>query len=367
MKDLRPEHEVLFRLLRGELRELPAGFDAAIFFRLLQRHKLLPLVEELFGLVDEEIKDTWKSRLYGWVMRSDHLLFELLHVTQLLNDHGITVVSLKGPSLSYALYGNTYSRFYNDIDIVVQPELLGRASEILCRNGYLLQRPDVEMDHEKWTEYFRGINDVGLVNREKKIYLELHRGIYVPGLLEQDEEELFFERTRTIDIKGTSIQTLLPAQYFLYLCFHGAKHMYFRLCWLRDVAEFMKREKIDYVEVESLVKHLKLEKLMGMSLKLAEKYFGVAIPDVLKFTVSINEIGIMTGLADKIILGPGRARFFKDILPLKERHLKEEGIDKARVGDWLNRVWLSFLLRPRWTDRARYISQTVSELKIRKR
>jgi len=361
------EQQVLLELLKGELEELPAGFDAGLFLQLLRRHKLLPLAVKVLGMVDEKTKTAWKEVLHGWVFRSAILFNELKQVIRILEKQQIRVISLKGPTLSHLLYQNPHGRFYSDLDLVLHPGELTKAVMALSETGYTLKRPSIDLSDDQWRTYFENLNDVGLVNREKRVYIELHRGIYVPGLLEQEAEKLFLDLTTEYEINGFRFNSLRPASYFLYLCFHGAKHMYFRLCWLRDVAEFLRRDDLDVNEVVTLARDLEMEKVVRISLALANRYFGIAIPPGFGPVVNrLDHPGIMLGLADRIILGPGRTRLFKDVLYIGGRRKTRRGIDRARFSHWLSRNLFLFLLRNSARDRFSYIYRIFVKKKILK-
>jgi hypothetical protein len=57
-------------------------------------------------------------------------------VTDLLREHGISFVPLKGPLLSYRIYQDAAVRFSHDLDILVDLENLETVVQILLENGY---------------------------------------------------------------------------------------------------------------------------------------------------------------------------------------------------------------------------------------
>ena len=48
-----------------------------------------------------------------------------------------------------------------------------------------------------------------------------------------------WESLRTVTLAGRRVHTLAPEPLLLFLCSHGAKHMFERLGWICDVARFL--------------------------------------------------------------------------------------------------------------------------------
>ena len=363
---LTSEQKTLFQLLRGKLEELPDDFDPVSFMRLLQRHKLLPLAEGMLELVDPETRADWKQRLHSWVFRSVNVFEALKSVNQSLEAANIDVTCFKGPMLSYLLYDNPHARFYSDLDIIVPPPKLEEAVQILAGQGCRLIRPAGDPATFDWGRYFRDVNDVGLFRDDQRIYLELHRGIYKPGLLEAEMEKSILEETQILQIKGSKFRIPAPEAYFLYLCYHGAAHMYFRLTWLRDVARYLETVAFDHTVFLQLVYRLNMEKLTGISLLLARHYFKTTIPSELEILTRSKGLRTLVWLAHQAILGPGRASLTKSILVLKGRRNRVRGIDRAGVCHWAIRLIYAILLRQNRTARRDVLKRMMYKWRLSK-
>ena len=90
---------VLYGLLRGEELKLPPDFDPEYFFRLLRRHKLVPLAERLLPHLSGATYEEWRLRLTIWAARSLLLMNRLKELNMLLSRADIRFISLKGPLL----------------------------------------------------------------------------------------------------------------------------------------------------------------------------------------------------------------------------------------------------------------------------
>ena len=105
-------------------------------------------------------------------------------------------------------------------------------------------------------------------------------------------------------------QTMVPSMNrnntFLYLTIHGGHHLYFRLFWLRDIAEGLLRWDLDHRSIISTAKELKVERLLMVSILLASSFFGIDIPEVYKSHLAKDEnrLNRLTRICTDAILGP---------------------------------------------------------------
>lgn len=110
---------------------------------LLQAHKLLttlgPRILELADSPDPAFADLLARRLEAGRQHSTFGQLVGSRVTALLEEEGIAVAPLKGPKLSEALYGDPGRRLSNDLDLLVDPDRLAEAVEVICGLGY--ERP----------------------------------------------------------------------------------------------------------------------------------------------------------------------------------------------------------------------------------
>jgi hypothetical protein len=268
-----------------------------------------------------------------------------IQVVTLLAEQQVDVTAVKGPVLAHMLYGNVPARFYSDIDLIVPPDQLKLAIGVLTGQGYRMVRPTTRPEQFDWERYFRDLNDVGLVSVSRNVYIELHHGIYKPGLLEREEEQPFLDDRQTITIGGAEFRVPGPEAYFLYLCYHGSAHMFFRLTWLRDVARYLEGVAFDYGAFGALTAKLRMEKMVGLSLVLVRKYYNTRIPPALEPFTNGKGLRTLAWLSDEAIRGPGRASLTHNILVFQGRRERIKGIDRAGIRHWAIRLLYAVLLR----------------------
>ena len=201
-----------------------------------------------------------------------------LVVTALNARANIVPTSIKGPVLAKTLFGDVGKRYFGDLDLVVRREDLLKVMSILKELGYFMISPKPGLTQKQWDYYFKYKKDIVLVNREKLVVIELHVGVSMHELLKTAEEELMWEDLEEVLIGGTLISTMNKDNTFLYLLYHGGWHLYFRLFWLRDVAEAMKRWDLDYQKVLDNGQRLGIDRMVGLGVTLANELFEVPIP-----------------------------------------------------------------------------------------
>lgn len=123
------------------VREQMAGVDWSLLTGLLQNQRLLPTlgprILELAGAAAPEELEVAVAGAIEAVRRQDALLQLISAMTmEALGDAGIPSAGLKGPALGEALYGEAGRRHSSDIDLLVAPEHLGRAVEVVRGLGY---------------------------------------------------------------------------------------------------------------------------------------------------------------------------------------------------------------------------------------
>ncbi|MCP4311737.1 MAG: nucleotidyltransferase family protein, partial [Bacteroidetes bacterium] len=192
---------------------------------------------------------------------------------------GIKIISIKGPVLAQTLFGDLGKRHFGDLDLVVRREDVLKVVAILERQGYKMISPKSGLTKEQWDYYFSYKKDVGLVNREKRVFIELHVGVYRHELLRIADEGVMWEDLEEVMIGGTAIKTMNRANTFLYLLYHGGQHLYFRLFWLRDVAEAMKRWDLEHQKILDMSLAMGIDRMVGLGVLLANELFDVAIPN----------------------------------------------------------------------------------------
>jgi hypothetical protein len=227
----------------AELRAVIAqGPDWASVIEGARRHRAAALLlggfQQCAAVVPDAVLAKLRQQAAAGARRSLLQAAETVRLLDLLTEAGIRAFSLKGVPLSVQLYGSVGVREARDIDFLIDPARFEAAAEVLAKAGYRRDRP--ALSPRQRDAYRRRFKDVDFVDARGGA-VELHdRLTDDPELLPCDFEALW-RRRATVRVAEAEIPVLPRPQLDLYLCVHGAEHMWERLRWLTDIAMLLRR------------------------------------------------------------------------------------------------------------------------------
>ena len=295
--NLSPEMQLLLVLSMASMHEedyervrmlTTSPIDWEAFITLVDRHRVIPKVyRNLNGLdgngVPEQIRRSLQNRFERNAKRSLALTAELVRLIKLLKKNGISVVPLKGPVLALQVYGDLGMRHAGDLDLLVAPEHIGQAEQLIRQEGYQSMHPDFSLSPRQQKVYTRQQHHFVYYQDNRKISMELHWRWNSNPYLFQLDMDYVWERGQTIDIAGTRMVTLPVEDLLLYLCTHGAKHAWFRIFWLCDVAELMHRnQSIDWAQMMKRAAELAVQRPLAQALVLSNLLLESPLPDLFR-------------------------------------------------------------------------------------
>lgn len=303
------EQIVLLKLFQEENNNSLDYINVDKLIQILNRHKLLPLGASILDYLKPEDRKITFDELKSWALKAMFLYNELINIINEFEANSIYAIPLKGPVLAYQLYGDISKRFYSDLDILIENTDLNRIERILSKHNYSLQYPYRDLSDRNTEKVLLMRDDIGFYNPKKNTYLEVHFGIYDSSFLKRDLGCILFENPLQIDLKGNKINTLNKEEYLIYLCYHAAKHSFYRLCWLRDIASVLKKWELDHNKVLSLTEKLELQRIVSISLFLVNKYFDIIIPDTYDHFLKNRPVLRWMGMLHfRIIQGPAKEK-----------------------------------------------------------
>src|SRR5260370_1183747 len=107
-----------------------------------------------------------------------------------------------------------------------------------------------------------------------------------------------FQRAVTVTVAGHPMKTPSSEDLFLTLSAHAAKHVWARLVWLCDIARIMNLPDLNWSWIGSQANGLGLVRIVGVSMLLANRLLGAAIPGAA--LESLPEDPVATALAHEI-------------------------------------------------------------------
>ena len=151
-------------------------------------------------------------------------------ITNALKDAGIPVILLKGHALARTVYPDPALRQSSDIDLLVRPQNLFGAEEILENMGYACPLKTHFLSFEEQHDIFRPPGNGLAVELH---WVTDHAYDMVPGGWQDDA----FVRRIPIRSGGLSCDTFSHPDHLLYIAFHNIfQHATMRLDWIYDTS-----------------------------------------------------------------------------------------------------------------------------------
>jgi hypothetical protein len=138
-----------------------------------------------------------------------------LEVVGKFDEEGLRSILLKGPSWS-SLYGEEERRPYVDSDLLVSPENIKRAEQILQRLRFEHPPLDDTPGDRPWHAH-------AWLRRSDERVLDLHRTLIGVGLPPSVLWEVLSQETETMSLRGKDVEILNPAGRALHVGLHAAQ------------------------------------------------------------------------------------------------------------------------------------------------
>src|SRR6202521_1993653 len=270
--------------LRGSLRSV----DWARLLTLADEHGVAGhLTASLRGLEEDlippEIRQRLADRRRVQVFFTLRLTVELFRILDRFNSEGIGALVVKGPVLAVQAYGDPAMRAYGDLDLLVRPRDIRRATELMIAAGYAPAVPLSAIDAGKIPGQYL------FSQTQLKLLVEVHNDLtlrYFPRRLPLDA---FFARQIRVPLDAHEAPALSVEDELVLICVHGAKHFWERLMWIADVAALVSRQTgIDWERVADSAKAVGAGRMLHTGLRLASDLLQARLPDKVQATVEAD-------------------------------------------------------------------------------
>lgn len=309
--------------------------DWDLVLEVSQRHSVLPLVHHALARhpgVPAPAAEHLESLFHLRVRRSLFLTAELMRLLDGFSEQGISVLPYKGPTLAQALYGDIAFRAFNDLDLLVRPGDVPRATEVLEALGYAADPPISAARRSAHLAFaseqmFRRTAGAALVELQWRI---------APGYFSVNFDMNRFWRTAVrVSLGSRQVLALAPEALLLVLAVHGAKHYWGSLVWIADIARLLgKYPGLDWDCVLRSARCLGIERLLFLALALSEKLLGGRLPEPVRQQAASD-------------------RALPWLFSRVERNLASEVHGAPGLSDH----WFSLRSRERWRDCFRYVAR----------
>ncbi len=227
------------------------------------------ILKNRHGLSSQQINSLYDRTVLKEKIEEKTLAFEIIRELILLTDTfriaGIEFISLKGPLLSYRIYGDPTTRSFSDLDIMVKIPIINPAVQILLKLGYRYY--DIVWPDQNSTQklLIKLSNHIAFIHSKKQIVIELHWRIIrtLPIRFEQFEE-LVDRNKININFANRSFSVFSNELELLFLIIHGGLHFWNRLKWLVDVNSFLQNQTFKWEQFSDLKNELKSTRLVAL-------------------------------------------------------------------------------------------------------
>lgn len=248
-------------------------------FALAERHGVLPLLyEALRGAENRVPADalhalslSYQTNLHKTMLLSR----ELIRIVDCLTTLGIPVMPYKGLALAEMVYGDIAARQAGDLDLLIRADDLQRSQNVMAELGYT-SHASFSDDEQK--EYVKSGYEFSFDGAAGPNLVEL-QWAFQPRFYAVDfDMNDTFDRALTVTVAGRPMKTPSPADLLLTLSVHAAKHLWERLIWICDIARLMQLPNLDWSGIGLQSRDLGISRILWMTMRLAERFFGVCVP-----------------------------------------------------------------------------------------
>jgi hypothetical protein len=304
--------------------ERPIEWESVL--RLAEQHGTSSLLYQNLSHVADAIPSAVLTSLRQRYERNVHkslfLTRELIRILDCLDAIGVEVIPYKGVVLSEVYYGDMAMRQSGDMDLFVRKRDVARAKSAVRDLGFT---PRVPIPEDAEADYIASGYECTFDSPAGKNLLELQWALQPRFYAVDFEMDGLFERAVNVALAGRSVRTPSPEDLLLVLSVHAAKHVWGRLIWLCDIAQILKRENVNWEWVQSQAQELGIERILHITLLLANRLLATAIPAPLENPILADRAAhafadeIAVAVAAGVTYEEEKVSYFRLMMRLRER------------------------------------------------
>jgi hypothetical protein len=202
-----------------------------------------------------------------------------IEITDIFREAGISIICIKGPLLSYRIYGDASVRYSHDIDLLVESDSLNGIITMMREAHYELMKGMLWPAEKCKQDIIRqSTHHISFYNKELKFCVEIHWALTVGLPIRMVVvDKILKQNLTTIDYSGRSFTVLNKEFELTYLMIHGSRHAWSRLKWLVDIKDYPV-DGLNLNKWKTLVKSFHAERILGQTNYLLYNYFSKRLP-----------------------------------------------------------------------------------------
>jgi hypothetical protein len=298
-------------------------------------HAVTPMLcrnicQHFSGFVADRILSELRAIFDHNLRRNLALFGELLRIVEVLRSEAVEAMPIKGPILATAIYGDLALREFCDLDIMVHPRDFPRAKKTLLKAGY---HTPIELTTSQERAYLRTGYAHPFSTPDGRISVDVHWQ-FVPRFFSIDfRTDELWQRSSTMTLGPAAVRSLASDDLLLMLLVHGAKHGWRKLCYVCDIAEFLKSTTPDWARVLKEANRLGIERIVCLGVSLACQLLQAPVP--MELAERLRNDGPNASLARRTCRNLAYAEAAPKESPLNYARamarLRERWLDKARL------------------------------------
>jgi hypothetical protein len=306
------------------LQERPIDWEAVL--RLAEHHGTSSLLYRNLSRVPDAVPSTVLASLRQRYERNVHkslfLARELIRILDCLDSIGIEVIPYKGVVMSEVYYGDMALRQSGDMDLFVHKKDVTRIKTAVQDLGYT---PRIPIPEDAEQAYIASGYECTFDSFAGKNLLELQWALQPRFYAVDFDMDGLIERAVNVTVAGRGVKTPSPEDLLLVLSIHAAKHVWGRLIWLCDIVQIVGRENLDWDWIQSQTRELGIERILHITLLLANRLLAAEIPPLIKKSVVADHAAqtfaeeIAVAVAAGVTYEEQQVSYFRLMMRLRER------------------------------------------------
>ena len=196
-------------------------------------------------------------------------------------DAGIDVVLFKGIAISLKYHGNMAMRPMTDMDVLIRPESLSQAEELLRQYGYRYNYSEEKKITDVHSHDYINADSSGFDLHWYSLYESPHAGI----------DDGIWERAEFLDWDGLVVKVMSPEDLLLTSIVSGVRDYPIRPHWIHDVATIVASEPvIPWAKVWEEARKRHLRKQVFSALNLVRGISKEVIPETVLENILENDL-----------------------------------------------------------------------------
>jgi putative nucleotidyltransferase-like protein len=272
-----PDHPAAFA---GAIESLAGRHDPEVWQGLVacaSQHGVLGVIDRPLTAQPQlppDVRDATERQIAIDQLWQEHMTRSLEHAVDTLAHAGVNACAMKGPVLAARMYPASTIRHCLDIDLLVRPGDLDRATAALTQGGYATDA-SVTATYMRLHAHHLGFS------RPATAPIELHFRTYA-GFGVVLSADVLFERAEPFPLNdGLSVLVPSPEDEFLYLATHAAGHSFIRLVWLYDLKLLVRQyPSLDWDRIARRAHDLGVATPVAYTTRLLHDWLGVTAGDL---------------------------------------------------------------------------------------